>query len=363
MDDTATAVADAPSSSASSGSTQTSTADTSASSPAQTVTTDRPSIGEALKGAERIVAEHQAKGKRGRITTTGDPSSTELPTTQAEGVTDPTQAVTTAGPVPTPVHIKAVENARQKGRQEAEQQFRQTVGDPQVAGEAMRWFNRAAQDRGGFVREIVNEALNDPQLRQEVLSLAGRTLGQRAEPKAATMPEPDFQDANGNKFYSAAQQQKRDEWLSSELEAKILGQVQPDLEQVRSEREQRQQEQAQQRNAAAINSHITEARTWPHFEQHKKQIAEIARSMPLTSGHPAEEAAVLTRAYWQVVGPKLSQLEQQRVVADLKARANASSLNPSATGAPTGVPKNITAKGGGSFGDALKWAQTQTAGR
>ncbi len=94
--------------------------------------------------------------------------------------------------------------------------------------------------------------------------------------------------------------------------------------------------------------------------------AEIKAALgkaPLTSGHPAEEALLLARVYQRIVGPKLSQLEQARVLADLKSRANASSLNPSATGAPSGVPANVRAKTGGTFGSALKWAATQTAGR
>lgn len=366
MEDTNTAVADAPSSTSSSAPSQTSTADTSVSSSPQ-VTTDRPSIGDALSVFNQA-AKEQGRKQRGRITTTGDPSQPGAATTQPEGLSiDPTQPGQTAqGPVPTPVHIKAVENARIKGRSEAEQEFRQRVGDPHVASEAVRWFNEAARDRGGFVRNIINEAMGDPQLRQEILSIAGKTLGNRGAQTSATpaeMPQPDFQDANGNKFYSASQQQKRDEWLSSQLEAKILGQVQPDLEQVRAEREQRAQETQQRQTAAAIHGHISEARKWPYFDQYKTQIAQIARTMPLTSGHPAEEAIVLRRAYDQVVGPQLSQLEQKRVLDGLKARANASSLNPAATGAPSGIPKNITAKGGGSFGDALKWATTQTSGR
>lgn len=362
MEDTGTssaAVADAPAStSTSSDSSSTTVTSTPASEPQ--VTTDRPSIKDALTVFNEQ-ARQQGRKPRGVVTAPEvDPAATVDPAAPAA----PAQP---AGPVPTPVHIKAVENARLKGRQDAEQEFRTSVGDPAVAKEAVRWFQSAANDRVGFIRGVLNEALSDPTLGPQILSLAGKTLGGNrgatTAPAATEMPQPDFQDGNGNKFYSAERQQQRDEWLASKLKGEILDQVQPDLEQVRSEREQRQAETAQRQTVAAIHGHISEAKKLPYFAQFQKEIGEAARAMPLTSGHPAEEAIVLQRAYWQVVGPQLSKLEQQRVVAELKSRANASSLNPAATGAPSGVPKNVRAKDGGTFGNALAWAQAQQSGR
>ncbi len=311
-------------------------------------------------------AKQQGRKQRGRISPTGEPSPPEAPTTQAEGTTTETAPVQAKGPIPFEVHDTALKNARAKERQAVEQEFRNTIGDPAVAKEATQWFQRAAQDRVGFLRDVINEALSDPQLGPQVLSLAGKTLGgnRGAAPAAPTdEPQPDFQDANGNQFYSAKQQQARETWLAARLRDDILGQVQPDLDQVRSEREAKQAEAAQQQVVSQITSHIAEAKKWPYFDQFKDKIAALARTMPLTSGHPAEEAIVLRRAYDQVVGPELSKLEQNRVLADLKSRAHASSLNPASTGAPSGVPKNVRAKDGGSFGNALKWAEQQQAGR
>ncbi len=125
----------------------------------------------------------------------------------------------------------------------------------------------------------------------------------------------------------------------------------------------REQERVQAQVKQTMTSHLTEARSWPYFKEHEAEIKAALGKAPLTSGHPAEEALLLSRVYQRIVGPKLSQLEQARVLADLKSRANASSLNPSATGAPSGVPANVRAKTGGTFGSALKWAASQTAGR
>ena len=358
MDETTTAVADAPASSAPS-SAPTST-------PSEpTVTTDRPSIGDALSVFNEA-AKQQGRKTRGTITPTGDPSATDPPILPADGLPRAPIAASPAGPIPFPVHQKALDNARLKARQDVEQEYRATVGDPAVAREATQWFQRAARDRVGFLRDVITEALADPQLAAQVRSLAGQTLGGGRGPMAAApteAPAPDFQDANGNQFYSAKTQQARDEWLIQRAREEILGQVQPDLEQVRTERLERQADTAKRQVVSAIQGHISEATKWPYFEQYKAQIAHVARTMPLTSGHPAEEAIVLRRAYDQVVGPQLSTLEQQRVMADLKARAHASSLNPASTGAPSGIPKAVRAKDGGTFGAALQWAQAQQSGR
>jgi len=93
-----------------------------------------------------------------------------------------------------------------------------------------------------------------------------------------------FRTPTAISFYSAKQQQARDKWLIDQAKTEILGQVQPDLEQVRSEREQRQQAESQRQTVAQIHSHISEAKQWPYFAQFKDQIADVARSMPLTSG-------------------------------------------------------------------------------
>jgi hypothetical protein len=268
--------------------------------------------------------------------------------------------------MPFEAHKKALENARQKARTEVEQEFRTHYGDPTSIQEATRWFQEAKRDRVGFVTGLIQEALADPELAPHIASLAGRTLsGQR--PSATTPPDhppgPDFTDGQGNQFYSAKAQQARDEWLSAQIAKQVLGQVQPDLEQVRQERAQREQDAATTQLKQTMGTHLTRARTWPQFAEHEAEIkAELLRR-PLTSGHPAEEALLLRDVYDAIVGPKLSQLEQAKVVASLKERANASSLNPAASGAPSGIPKTAQAKHGGRMADALKWAASQQSGR
>jgi hypothetical protein len=360
MEDTATVATATPSSSTPSSTTSTATSEPSSVSS----TTDRPSFGEALDTFNKA-AVAQGRKPRGMAAQVAPPSE-ELPTTQADGTTDPSQSpATSQGPIPFAVHQKALENARLKARAEVEQQVRTQYGDPQRVQEATRWFNEASRDRVGFVTGLIQEALADPELAPHIASLAGRTLsGSRQSTAAADQPpQPDFTDGQGNQFFSAKAQQARDEWLSAQITKQVLGQVQPDLEQVKAERAQREQEAATTQLKQTMSTHLTRARSWPQFKEHEADIkAELLRR-PLTSGHPAEEALLLRDVYDAIVGPKLSQLEQAKVVASLKERANASSLNPGATGAPGGIPKNAQAKHGGRMADALKWAASQTGGR
>jgi len=357
MDDTTTTV-EAPSTTTTS---TPSAPETSAAEP--TVTTDRPSIKTALDVFNEA-AKQQGRKTRGKP---------EAAISQPEGATTPPEIpavepppTTKPGFVPTADHIKAVDNARTKARAEAEQQFRTTYGDPQQISELRNWAQRAATDRIGFMTDVINEALADPTLGPQVLSLVGRTLnGSRGSTTPSDQPPgPDFTDGQGHQFYSAAAQQARDEWLANKVKAEILGEVQPDLEQVRADREAQQIQREQQQRNGQITTGIQYAqKTWPYFDRFKAEIHAAVQAMPLSDGHPASEMEVLRRAYDQVVLPKLSELESARVVKDLQSRAHASTLNPAATGAATGIPKNVTAKTGGSFAEALKWAASQTQGR
>lgn len=325
-------------------------------------TTDRPSFGEALDLSNKVLI---AEGKRPYGQKVAPPSQ-ESPTTQADGTTESTQSPPARpGFLSTDDHIKAVENARAKTRAEIEQEYRTTYGDPERVRQATTWFNNAAQDRIGFLQGVIQEALADPELAPQIASLAGRTLGGHRAPSGATdqPPAPDFTDGQGNQFYSAKTQQARDEWFKAQITRDILSQVQPDLEQVRAERAQREADQTRAQVNQTMTGYLTQARKWPQFTAHEAAIKAALLQAPPTSGHPAEEALLLREVYDRIVGPTLSRLEQDKVVASLKERAHASSLNPAATGAPSGIPKNARAKDGGSMAHALEWAAAQQAGR
>lgn len=353
MDDgTPTAVADAPASSTTSAPATTTTTSTESPSP-----TDRPSFKDALPLAAQVLKAHRDR----KQATPAVGATPALPDGQTTPAGEITTAATPAGPIPLAVHTKALENARTKAAQEEQAKFRAQFGDPQGVAEVMQWARKAATDRVGFLRGLITEAMGDPQLAQEVRSLAGHTLrgGQTAEP-TADAPAPDFQDSNGNQFYSAKVQQARDAWLIAKVKEEILGDVQPQLQTVDQLREERQQESKQRQLQQTMDGHIAQAKTWPGFTEHKDAIYQALAAAPMTSGHPAEEALLLRQVYDAIVGPKLSDMQRSAWTKDLQTRATSGTVNPASTGMPSGVPKNVRAKTGGTFKDALAWAATQT---
>ncbi len=265
--------------------------------------------------------------------------------------------------MPLDVHTRSLENARMKERQAVEQEYQQRYA---AFAPLMPYAQQFANDRAGFLATVINEALEDPQLAPQIRSLAGRALGgaragNGSDP--AAVPAPDFQDGQGNQFYSARAQQARDEWLINKVKADILGEVQPQLAQVESVAQREQQREAVQKQTQWRDKTLEKARSLPYFKEHEADIKQVYLGLPQTSGHPAEEAAALREAYDRVVLPKLSQLEHDKAVASMKSRATASTLNPASTGTPGGIPKNVSARTGGTFRDALKWANAQASGR
>lgn len=323
-----------------------------------TATTDRPSFGEALDTFNSI---RVSQGKSARGLAPGEQPS-PIATAQPEGATIPPAGATAPvpikdGPIPFDVHTRSMENARAKERQAVEQEFRQRY-------QPLERFNT---DRMGFIADMLNEALDNPELAPQIRSLAGRALGGRngqmpaAEPDQ--MPQPDFEDGQGNRFYSARAMQALDEWRTAKVKADILAEVQPNLAQVETIAQRERQREQQQQQTQWRDKTLEKARSLPYFAEHEADIKQVYLSLPPTSGHPAEEAAALREAYDRVVLPKLSQLEHDKAVTSMRTRASASTLNPASTGAPGGVPKNVRAKDGGTMRDALKWATAQTSGR
>lgn len=343
---------------------------TAPSSSASTPTTDRPSFGEALDTFNSI---RSSQGKPTRGQQPGVQPSPNAPAQQvgatippADATGDPSQqqSPARAGPVPLDVHTRSLENARQKERQAVEQEYRQRYASLE---NLMPYAQQFSTDRAAFLATVISEALEDPQLAPQIRSLAGRTLGgSRAgtglDPTGAA-PSPDFQDGQGNQFYSAKAQQGRDEWLIAKVKADILGEVQPQLAQVETVAKREQQREAIQKQTQWRDQTLVKARSLPYFKDHEADIKRVYLGLPQTSGHPAEEAAALREAYDLVVLPKLSQLEHDKAVASMKSRATASTLNPASTSSPGGVPKSVSAKTGGTFRDALRWADAQASGR
>lgn len=324
----------------------------------------RPNFKEALKAA---TAPTPAASPQETAATGPDATGTE---------TVITKPATPAGPVPLVVHQQALANARQKERAAVVAEYGQKYGDPAVVEQSMAWVRKAGADPEGYLRAVIASAARDPKLAPLVRSLAGRTLGARGMPapqveangNIAPVVEarPDFQDADGNQFFSA----KAHKASLDALKAEILEEMTPLKASAAEQQAQREQErQANQQTAyraqveTQMKGYITQARTWPFFAEHEAEIKAALAAAPETGGHPAEEAVLLRQIYDSVVGPRLATLAQDKVLAQLQSRANASGINPAATGVPSGIPKSAQAKYGGSFKAALAHTLAQASSR
>lgn len=356
METTTSAVIDTPS---------TSTPSTPTSAPTPAPTPTEPSSPAARPSLKDAIAQATEKTAAAQPVTPPLDAATIPP--GAAVIDQKKPPVSAPGPVPTDVHIKALENARVKERTAAQAEFQQQHG------EAVRWHSAMNEDPAGFIETAMIAALSNPTIAPRILRIAAQALNGAKRPGSSSpaaptqAPAPDFRDEHGNEFYSAKAQAQRDDWLKTQ----ILQDIEPLKQEMAGEKARRAEQAKKDAKAAASQQAVdwskttlTKAReSWPHFTDHEADIKAALMAMPPTSGHPAEEALALRDAYDAVVGPKLSELEQRRVLTTLKQHANASSLNPASTGAPGGVPKNVRAKDGGTIGNALIWATGKTAGR
>ena len=281
------------------------------------------------------------------VSPTTDPASTS----QAAGdvvpvTTDPTQTTVEKpkGPIPFDAHKTALDNARTKATQETEAKYGWAAKIPEQHRATVGEFYQTLDTEPVMAIEaLISTAANDPKQAPKLRSLLGRLLGNRApierttetrQPvKAGALPEPDFQDEQGHTFYSAGKMKELAEAIEARIDAKYANELRPlktDL-QTRSQRE--LQAKAQRDADQWAEARYATVSQWPHFKAHEKAIADAITNDPeLDVGD----------AYIQIVVPQLSQTERTSVVADLHAKANASSINPgNPASAVNGKPKTF----------------------
>lgn len=213
------------------------------------------------------------------------------------------------------------------------------------------------QDRAGYIRQILAEAVGDPTLATVVRSEAARLLAGARGQQPAAAPEPQLvpvqledgsvvQMPRDPAAWLAWHQQQ---WLSH-VEQKIAPALQT-AEDVKAAKEYAVRSQQAQSFA---QSFVGDLQALPHFMEMKADIYERLSKTALKSDHPEEVKAAAYQIYTQVLAekvlPKLSQSAQSEQLDELKRKAAASTVpNPHAA-APTTV-REIR-----SFADArLKW--------
>lgn len=294
-------------------------------------------------------ATESAESTATPVPATPDPTDTAASAIASPVV--PVQPVTKRrGPMPIEEHEKVVTNTRTKTREEVENEWKpygwaKERGITREQYDAVeQWKSRAAADPLGFVKSAGAEALAHPELAPQIRSWAASILGQRLSPApsdADPEPLPDIPTDTSNGVpivRSDKAQREHDAWLTRKLKAELMKELEPDLAEVRTSREQRKQLETQaEANTFADRVH-RKAQTWPGFLENQDAIAKVFADMKLVSDDPREVELAIHEAYAQVAYPTITQTAHAKAVADVhkKVAAGSGSVNPgsSTTTAP-----------------------------
>lgn len=298
---------------------------------------DRPSFTEAF-ASEAPVADSQPAhvDTPSPETAAAAPASVDAIAPPAETV--PTDGITPEpGPLPFKDH-KRILDGRTQERDTFKQQLDQLSWAKSVDRGAYEEGARIGQlyqtDKPAFIRQLLAEASQNPELMPLVRSEAARVLGTRSQPPPVEDLEPDIpvMDANGqvvSQTYSADRVQKIVARAVQDAITKEVGPMRQDF----------QSRQAAEKVAAAqkqVDSYVTDSYSHlvdvlPGFKAHEQAIAKVMETIP---GDPIVAAQ---KAWHQVVGSKLSNASetQAKQLEDLKTRAAASTVNPATAASAT----------------------------
>lgn len=248
-------------------------------------------------------------------------------------------------------------NTRLKAAETWKQQYAwaESVDQARVR-EAVEIATRFNADRVGYIRDLIDEAQNDPQLRAALRSEIAKRL---ASGRAAAMPEADvtITDAEGNpigRTYSDQQLAKRDEWLTQQLLAKVderYGATREQAEKIREQEHKAQVKADADEWSAGFNTELNDLYGAQAITANKTAIGqEVLRIVrAYEAKHPKIENAGEYRAFLEsatlraaqkIIGASTRSQAESAVLDSLKQRAAAStSVSPSAATAST--PKRI----------------------
>lgn len=178
------------------------------------------------------------------------------------------------------------------------------------------------QDPSGFLQMLSQVPAYKPlfdylQKAAEVLppDTVAQPAGTAQAPQQDPMPQPNKVLPDGSRVYDMEGLQALLDWQERRVTNRLTSQVERQLAQRLSPIEQERQYQAYvQHLLPEIDKQIAEARSWPLFTEHEKDIVKAMQANPSLS---------LEGAYRQVVIPKLvnqSTQARSRVLAELRSR-------------------------------------------
>jgi hypothetical protein len=262
----------------------------------------------------------------------------------ADGTTpDNASTAEPTGPIPLDRH-KAILDGRTKERDEARQQLEGWKNyewakqvDRQAVERAVQLGQAFERDRAGYIASVIAEATSDPQLAPVVRSLIARELATRRPAPDLLKPDIPVYDEQGtlvSQTYSAERVQQLVQHAVAQAIAQHVQPLQQDAESRRQSAMMAEQQRQQQAFVTAESARIrSSVEKLPHAVEHWAAIVAKAREYP--DEIPVGEA--LRDAYFDVVGPRLTQAAKADVLDTLKTKAAASSVNP--TGAVVAATK------------------------
>lgn len=224
--------------------------------------------------------------------------------------------------------------------------------DRRSVEQATQIAQRFQQDPGGYIRDLLTEAVGNPQLAPIVRSEVARLLGQR--PAAAPAPVDltplpvEMTDGQTRNLFTAEQLQA---FVQQEL-AKVREEFKPAMQSAAELQAEREDATAQRQAKDFATGALGELQALPGFKEHAKEIAAALdpKALRLASDHPAEVTAAAYRAYATLVLPKLNQSSQSQLLDTLQRNAVAS-RSPNPGSAAPSAPGDVR-----SFNDRrLEW--------
>lgn len=252
-----------------------------------------------------------------------DPSA-PAPATEEPVSTAPAEPVVDAtgqpakGPIPFERHEAILANTREKTAREIVSQVEQRFGG------AITLQRQMQADPAGTISQLIEEAVNHPELGQQVISTLARTLAARRKPGADLTPV----DTEVGPLYTADQ-------VKTLVEQTLAQRMAPIEQEREAARRHEDALRMKEQTAQTVRSRLAQWESQPGFSEHK---AEIAAKQKEFVKQGADTWTALGLAYAAVVPTKLQAKQTTQFVQDAVRKANASTSNP-ATVAPTMKPR------------------------
>lgn len=258
---------------------------------------------------------------------TGEPVATPQEPSQAQP-DEPELPI--GGSIPVPRVRKILENARTKARAEAEAKLQEMSWaqslDRSKVETAMQIAEYAEANPIEYLQVITSRLRSDPALAAEVdrIMVPRQPQAPVVQPEADPKPQPDVLLEDGRLVYSADQLAKVMEWQERKIDGKLNSKFKP-IE------EREQQHRLLTTVEVEAKRKLAEVAQWPGMAEDENRKL-VAKTM-------AEKRVSVDDAYRMSVLPKLTDTKaieervRKQVLADLKQKSRASTLNPQATGA------------------------------